>query len=124
HSGGVAEVRRLHDFEILLVLRRSPRRDFVEPLAYMMFACSMEFVESVEEMVVLADTGIRNERAHGKGVDQLVVQSLILECLRGRHFALFANRLRWIAARHRIDLGEREIANVNAKIVFRARAQK
>src|SRR5262249_3770813 len=70
NGDGMAERRRLHDFEILLILRSSPRGHLVDPLADVVFACAAELGEGVEEVVVATDSRVRYEGPHGERVDQ------------------------------------------------------
>ena len=77
--GGVGEGRRHHDFEVLLVLRGGAGCDFVEPFAAVDLVDAAEAAEGGEELVVAADAGGRDEGAHGEGVDEGVVELLVLE---------------------------------------------
>ena len=65
-----------------------------------------QLVEAIGDAIVAADAGVRYERAHGKGVDELVVERLIPQRLRRGHFAFATNRLRRIAAGHGVNLGK------------------
>jgi hypothetical protein len=58
------------------------------------------FREGSKEMVVPGHACRRDEAAHGKGVDQCVVEALVLGNVGGRNIARFANELR---LRARID---------------------
>src|SRR4029077_3238269 len=53
----VAEGRRLHQFEVLLVLRGGAGGNFVEPFAGMTRIDDSKLCERVEKMVVAADAG-------------------------------------------------------------------
>ena len=86
-------VRGLHDFEILLVLSRGAGSDFVEPFSCVRFAGDVEAGERGEELVVSTDTGAGDEAAHGEGVDESVVELLILEGIVGALVAFAADGL-------------------------------
>src|SRR5712664_1836308 len=51
-SGGVTEVRRVHQLEVLFILSRSASGDLIDPLAEMPMIGTAEFRESIEEMIV------------------------------------------------------------------------
>jgi hypothetical protein len=90
----IGEDGSLHDLEILLVLRGGASSDLVEPLSNVGFVDSVETIEGGEELVVAADACTGNEAAHGKGVDQGIIELLIVEDALGAHIAFAADRLR------------------------------
>ena len=69
--------RRLHQFEILLILRGCAAGHLVHPLAGVPLAQPAEAIECGEKMVVAAEAGGGHEAAHGEGVNQSVVEHLI-----------------------------------------------
>ena len=81
--GGGGEGGGLHDFEVLLVLRGGAGGDLVEPLGGVGLIDAAEAVEGGEELVVAADAGGGDETAHGEGVDEGVVELLIVEGIGG-----------------------------------------
>ena len=92
--GNVGEDGRLHDFEVLLVLGGGAGRDFVEPFAGVGLVDAAEAAEGGEELVVAADAGAGDEAAHGEGVDEGVVELLILEGALGADVAFATDGLR------------------------------
>ena len=74
---GVAEGRRLHELEVLLILGGGAAGDFVDPLADVALAQSAEAVKGGEELVVAAEAGRGDKAAHGEGVDEAVVEVLV-----------------------------------------------
>ena len=68
----------LHDFEVLLVLCGRAGGDLVEPFAGVGLQAA-EAIEGGEELVVTIDAFRGNEDAHGEAVDEVVVESLVLE---------------------------------------------
>jgi hypothetical protein len=62
-----------------------------------------EFLEGTEEMVMPGITLGRDKTAHGEGVDQRIVELLVLIDGRGRNRILAASRR---IARHALQLGE------------------
>src|SRR2546425_9185563 len=52
NSRGVTEVRRVHQFEILFILRRRTSRNLINPLAEMAMIGTAEFREGIEEVIV------------------------------------------------------------------------
>ena len=97
--GGIGEDRGLHDFEVLFVLRGGAGGDLVEPLAGVGFVDAAEAVEGGEELIVAADAGAGDEAAHGEGVDEGVVELLVLEGICGADVAFAADGLRRKASR-------------------------
>src|SRR5262249_38729734 len=81
-SGG-SERRSVNQLDVLHVLGGGAGGNLVEPLAEMVLRDSAEAREGVEEMIVGADALGRHERAHGEGVDQVVIEMLVLEDLGG-----------------------------------------
>ena len=116
----VDEGRRVHQFEVLLVLRGGAGGNFVEPFAGVARIDDLEFCERVEEMIVAAHTGGRNERAHRERVHQRIVEMLIFKRARNRGIAFAADGLRGDAARHRVGLEEGESIEIDAQFVVGA----
>jgi hypothetical protein len=75
---GMREGRRLHDFEILFVLYGGAGGHLIEPLASVGLQAA-EAIEGGEELVMAVDALGGDEGAHGEAVDEVVVESLILE---------------------------------------------
>ena len=75
--GCVREVRRLHDFKVLLILRSGARCDLVQPFSVVHVFKNVEPCEGREELVMSAEACERHEAAHGEAVDQIVIQLLI-----------------------------------------------
>jgi len=73
----VAEARRLHDLEVLLVLRGGAYGDFIEPLAGSQLLERVPAVERIEELVVATPACVGHEAAHRERVDQLVIKLLV-----------------------------------------------
>ena len=115
---------RLHQLEILLVLRGGARRDLVEKLTGMTRVGAAEFGEGSEEMVVARYGLGGDEAAHGKGIDQLVVKSLVLERFRGWNVAGLADRLGLGSGLDRLRLREPLRHSVYAELVIGADADE
>ena len=81
--GGAAEVGRVHDFEVLLVLRGGAGSDFVELLADVGFVDAVHAVEGGEKLVVAVGAGGWHKGSHGNGIDHGVVQMLVFEDVAG-----------------------------------------
>ena len=77
-NDGEGRVRRVHQLQILLVLRRGALGHLVHPFRFVAFGQADEVIEGGKEVIVPAVAGYGHERAHGEGVDQLVVERLIL----------------------------------------------
>ena len=116
----VDEGRRVHQLEVLLVLRGGAGRNFIEPFAGVARIDDLEFCERVEEMIVAAHAGGRNERAHRKCVHQRIVKMLIFKRARNRGIAFAADGLRRDAARHGLGLEEGESIEIDAQFVVGA----
>jgi len=86
----VAEAGGLHDFEVLLILRGGAGGYFVEPFAGYGFFEWAPAGEGGEELVVAAPAAKGNVAAHGEGVDELVVEGLIVERVGGGDERLLA----------------------------------
>jgi hypothetical protein len=78
----------------LLVLSGGAARDLVEPFADVRFIDAAEAAEGGEELVVAADAGAGDKAAHGKGIDEGVVELLVLEAVLGADVAVATDRLR------------------------------
>ncbi len=76
-----------------------------------------EFPERIEEMIVAAFAARGNEAAHREGVDQRVVEMLIVVGMFGGNFALAARRRRSGIGRSFCD-DECQLRGVHAEIVF------
>ena len=116
--------RRLHQLEILLVLRGGSRRDLVEKLAGVARIGAAELGEGSEEMIVPGLALRGNEAAHGEGIDQLVVEALVLRHVGGGNVARFAHRLRLRAGLDRLRLGEALGDRIDAETVLAADADE
>ncbi len=90
----VGEDGSLHDFEVLLVLSGCASRDFIEPFSSVGPVDAAEAVEGREELVVTAGAGAGDKATHGEGVDEGVVELLIVEGALGADVAFAADRLR------------------------------
>ncbi len=89
----MTEVRRMHQFQVLFILCRRPRRDFVNPLANVPVIRPAKFREGIEEMIVPRHAGRRHKSSHRKCIHKRVVQFLILERIGRRNSAFSARRL-------------------------------
>ncbi len=68
--------RRLHELEVLLILRGSAGSHLVDPFSGVALV-DAELGEGREELIVAAEAGRGNKAAHGKGIDEAVVEVLI-----------------------------------------------
>ena len=68
--------RRLHQLEILLILRGSAAGHLVDPFAGVALVRPPNLAEGREELIVAAEAGRGNKAAHGKGIDKAVVEVL------------------------------------------------
>ena len=75
--GGVAEGRRLHELEVLLILGGRAGGDFIDPFADVGACEAGKAGEGGEELVVAAEAGHGHEAAQGEGVDETVVEVLV-----------------------------------------------
>jgi hypothetical protein len=73
----------MHDLEILLILCSSAVGDLIEPFTDMTVVNSRETIKGGEELIVTANACARNKATHGKVVDELVVEHLILQRILG-----------------------------------------
>ncbi len=90
--GGVAKFRRVHQLQVLFVLAVGACGDFIQPLAQVAAGCSAKLCKGAEKLIVSGDSGRRDEAAHGERVDQVVVEVLVLENIRGGNSANSAGR--------------------------------
>ncbi len=96
---GVAELRRgeeiggVHDLEILLILCRGSASDFVEPFTDVTVVDSRETSEGGEELIVTANACAGNKAAHGKVVDEGIVERLIFAARPRRGDSLLRTRV-------------------------------
>src|ERR1700721_1374358 len=74
----VDEGRRVHQLEVLLVLRGGAGRNFIEPFAAVARIDDLEFCERVEEMIVAAHAGGRKKEPKQKGPPHRVQKMSIL----------------------------------------------
>ena len=73
----VAEGRRLHQLQILLILRGGAAGHLVHPLADVLLVQPAKAVEGGKELVVPAEARSGHKAAHREGVDQPVVEILV-----------------------------------------------
>jgi hypothetical protein len=102
----------------LNILTCSARGDFIDPFTGVAGIGAAKFHERVEEMVVRGDAGRRHEAAHREGIDQSVVEGLVLGKLGRRNLVLFAHRLEFGAGDHWLRLGKGLGVLIDAKPVF------
>ena len=119
---GGSERRRIHQLEILLVLRGGARGYFVEKFAGVAGRNGEEFREGVEEVVVAAHPCGRHETAHGESVNQRVVEMLIRKGLSRGDISVAANGVRREAIRHGARLEKGVRGEFHAEVVFGAGA--
>jgi len=84
------------------------------------FIEAAEAIEGGEELVVATDAGAGDETAHGEGVDESVIEVLLLEGLVGTNIAFATDRLRRQAARGAIIFCEAEGGGVDAEQIGRS----
>ena len=77
NPGRVPKCRRLHQFQVLLVLRRCPAGHLVHPFAGMPLVQPAKPGKGGKKLVVPAEARGGHKAAHGKGVDQPVVEVLV-----------------------------------------------
>ena len=110
--------RRLHQLEILLVLRGGAGGDLIEKIAGVAGIGAAEFREGSEEMVMPGHALGRDEAAHGEGIDQGIVEVLVLGDFGGGNIARLADRLGRGSRLDRLRLGERLGGLIDAETVF------
>ncbi|MDX6459812.1 MAG: hypothetical protein QOE55_3509 [Acidobacteriaceae bacterium] len=115
--GGGREGRSLHDFEILAVLGGGAGSDLVKPLGDVRLVDVGEAGEGGEELVVAAGAGGGNEGSHGEGVDEGVVEFLVLEGVGSADVAFSADGLGRDAAGGGLRLEEAESGLIDAEVV-------
>ena len=113
-------VRRVHQLQILLVLRRRKRGDFVYPFRRVAPGQAAKLIEGSKEVIVSAITGRRHEAAHGEGVDQLVVERLMLQQRRRTDRAGGT----WFGSKSSAMAGKIERLRIDADVVRGGIAQK
>lgn len=113
-------IRRVHQLEILLVLRCGARGHLVYPFRRVASGHAFEVIEGGKEVVVSAVTGFGHEGAHGEGVDQLVVERLMFEQRRRTDRAGGA----WLSSKGNAMAGEVERLRIDADVVQGGIAQK
>ncbi len=113
--GCIREDGRLHDLEVLLILSGGAGGNFVEPLAGVRFIDAVEAVEGGEELIVAADASAGDEAAHGEGVDEGIVEFLILEGVFGADVALATDWLRRNASRGGLGFEETHGLGIDAE---------
>ncbi len=116
--------RRFHQLEILLVLRGGPRRDLVEKRARVARVGATELGERPEEMIVPGLALRRHEAAHREGIDQLVIEMLVLGHIGGSDVAGLADRLGLGARLDRLRLGEGLGDRIDAQPILTANADE
>jgi hypothetical protein len=117
-SQGRRKVGRMHDLKVLLILRGCATGQFIHPLAYVAGAFHrFKVVEGCKKMIVPRLSGGGNKGAHGKGVDQLVIELLIAEGVGGRLAFFATNRLWGKTASGAVGLGKDQGFVVDAEIV-------
>jgi hypothetical protein len=92
--GRVSKRRRVHGFDILLVLLLRAGRNLIHPLAVVRFPECLEAVEGGKKLIVAADSRRRHKVPHRKRIDHGIVKILVLECISGGHGAFAASALR------------------------------
>jgi hypothetical protein len=107
-----------HQFEILRVLRGGAGGDFIDPATGMTRIVAAEPGEGAEEMIMRGNPLRGYEAAHREGVDQGVVERLVLRQFGGRDLILFANRLELRASPQGLRLSERLSVGIDAELVF------
>jgi len=109
--------RSLHDFEILFVLGGGAGGDLVKPFAEVRLTNGVEAAEGGEELIVAADAGARDEAAHGEGVNEGVVEFLILEGAVGTDVTFATDWLRREASSGGCGFEEAVILGIDAETV-------
>jgi hypothetical protein len=89
--------------------------DLVEPLAGVGLFEAAEALKGSEELVVAADAGGGDEAAHGEGVDEGVVELLVLEGVGGGDGSFATDGRRGQAARGGLD--QAEFDGIDAEVV-------
>ncbi|WP_334267017.1 hypothetical protein [Edaphobacter sp. HDX4] len=107
----------MHDFQILLILRRGAAGDLVEPLAYVAMSQGRKPGECCEKMVVAADTRAWYEAAHREIINHLVVERRIFESISGITIPFSANYLCWKIVHRRRWFEEAPARGTVAKMV-------
>jgi hypothetical protein len=92
--------------------------DFINPSTGMTRIIAAEPGEGAEEMIMCGHPLGGHEAAHREGVDQGVVERLVLRQFGGRDLILFANRLELRASPHGLRLGKRLGVGIDAELVF------
>ena len=108
----------MHQLEVLFILRRRARRDFVNPLADVPVIRPPEFRERIEKMIVPCHARRRHKSPHGKRIHQRIVQFLMLKRGFRGNFALAARILLRSAARQRLRFRKRQLDDVHAQVIF------
>jgi hypothetical protein len=118
NCGGVSEIERGHDFEILFILRGGASRNLVEPLAYMRRVCAYELRKRVEEMVMSGASRHRYKAAHRESVNDRVVQVLVAKGLCNRDLAIGADGIARIALHQALRFRKRKTFERHAETVL------
>ena len=105
----MTEGRRLHQLKVLLVLRGCAAGYLIDPLAFMVLEAAPAR-KSGKELVVPAPLRNGNKAAHGKRVDQLVIDSLV----RGSHVPGEVAGRDQLAAAGRLGKTERDRVDADA----------
>ena len=98
---------RDHQLKILDVLACGASGDLIDPFASVARIGAAKFGERVEEMVVPGDAGRRHEAAHREGIDQTIIEALVLGKRGRRNLVLLAHGLKLCARDHWLRLGKR-----------------
>ena len=122
---GRPEVGRMHDFQVLLVLRGRTTGHLIDPLANMPgILHRLKMIEGGEKVIVPRLPGDGDEGSHGKRIDQLVIKFLVGKRVGGGHSFFAANRLWRQAARHGRGFVKHQGFGVDAEIVLRGVADE
>src|SRR5260370_8934992 len=115
---GVTEIRRVHQFEVLLILRGGPRGHLIDPLAKMALIRPAESRESIEEMIVPRHPGRRHKPPPPQFIHKRAIQILLFERSGCGNFTVTTSRLFPPAAGSGLQLHESELRNIHAQMVF------
>src|SRR5882757_683998 len=94
-----SHIRSVHDLQILFILRRSSRRQFIDPPPVLTLRHCIESIEGCEELVVSTYTCMGYKCSHRKSIYQRVVERLILIGIGSRYSTISTHRLQRLCAR-------------------------
>ena len=117
----MTEIRRVHQLQVLFVLRRRARRHLINPLAGVPVIRPSKFRKRVEKMIVPGYARRRHKSPHRKRIHQRIVQFLIPERGFRGDFAFAARILLDSAAGRCWRLRKRQLRNVHAQMILRSR---